>query len=317
MLLNNNKTAVSADKKNMLSLLEYSEEEIERMVSMALVLKRDRFSAEHNILKGKTGVLIFEKPSLRTHISFETALHELGGHAVMLPGNMVQMGKRETVKDVAKNLERLVHLIVARTYSHQTIVELAMHSSIPVINALSDAFHPCQALAFGVTVRERFGARKGIKVVFVGDGNNVCRSLMVLCAKRGYHFVAACPKGYEPDRSIVETCRAIAEKNSASITVSNDPAGSVGGASVLYTDVWTSMGQEAEAEQRKSHFAGFQINKALVNQAPADVLVSHCLPAHRDEEITSEVLDSERCIALDEAENRLHAQKAVIIHLFS
>jgi ornithine carbamoyltransferase len=154
-------------------------------------------------------------------------------------------------------------------------------------------------------------------VVFIGDGNNVCNSLMVLCAKLGYHFVAACPKGYEPDRTIIETCETIAKKNSASVAVTNDPFGCIGDASVLYTDVWTSMGQENEAEERKKHFIGFQVNEALVKRAPADVLVSHCLPAHREEEITSDVLDSDRSIALDEAENRLHVQKAVIIHLFS
>jgi ornithine carbamoyltransferase len=317
MISKNKEAPPSGGKKNLISLLEYSEEEIGNVISMARVLKGARFSDRYKILNGKTGVLIFEKPSLRTHISFETALHELGGHSVVLSANMVQMGKRETVKDVAKNLERMVHLIVARTYSHQTIIELAMHSSIPVINALSDKFHPCQALAFGVTMNERFGGQKGLKVVFIGDGNNVCQSLMILCAKLGYHFVAACPKGYEPDRSILETCESIAKRNNASIAVVSDPASGVKDASVLYTDVWTSMGQEDEAMERKKRFVGFQVNEALVKKAPADVLVSHCLPAHREEEITSDVLDSDRSIALDEAENRLHAQKAVILHLFS
>jgi ornithine carbamoyltransferase len=317
MISNYKEAPFSSGKKNLISLLEYSEEEIENVISMAQVLKRDRFSDRYKILNGKTGVLIFEKPSLRTHISFETALHELGGHSIVLSANMVQMGKRETVKDVAKNLERMVHLVVARTYSHQTIIELAMHSSIPVINALSDKFHPCQALAFGVTINERFGAQKGLKVVFIGDGNNVCQSLMILCAKLGHHFVAACPKGFEPDRSIMQTCESIAKKNNASIVVTSDPASGVKDASVLYTDVWTSMGQEDKATERKKHFVGFQVNEALIKKAPADVLVSHCLPAHREEEITSDVLDSDRSIALDEAENRLHAQKAVIIHLFS
>jgi ornithine carbamoyltransferase len=304
-------------KKNCISLLDFSEDEIEHVIAMAIRLKRDRFSPKHKILNGKTGVLIFEKPSLRTHISFEAAIYELGGHPIVLPPNMVQMGKRETVRDVAKNLERLVHLVVARTFSHQTIVELATHSSIPVINALSDKFHPCQALAFGVALNERFDAVRRLRIVFIGDGNNVCQSLMVLCAKRGHHFTVACPEGFEPDRDIVDACRPIAEKNGASVTVTHAPAEAVADAQVVYTDVWTSMGQESEAEERKKHFIGFQVNEALVKRAPADVLISHCLPAHRDEEITSEVLDSDRSIALDEAENRLHAQKAVIIHLFS
>ena len=317
MIVKNKKATFSSTKKNLLSLFDYSEDEIEHVITMAHTLKRNRFSKEYKILDGKTGVLIFEKPSLRTHISFETALFELGGHSIVLSSNMVQMGKRETVKDVAKNLERLVHLIVARTYSHQTIVELAMHSSIPVINALSDKFHPCQALAFAQTVSERFNGQKRLKVVFIGDGNNVCHSLMILCAKRGYHFIAACPEGYEPDRTIVEACEMIAKKNNISVTVSHNPSECVGDASVLYTDVWTSMGQENEAEERKNRFIGFQINEALLKRAPADVLVSHCLPAHRDEEITGDVLDSDQSIAFDEAENRLHVQKAVITYLFS
>jgi ornithine carbamoyltransferase len=304
-------------KKNCISLLDFSEDEIEHVIAMAMRLKRDRLSQKQKILNGKTGVLIFEKPSLRTHISFETAIYELGGHPIVLSANMVQMGKRESVRDVAKNLERMVHFIVARTFSHETIIQLATHSSIPVINALSDEFHPCQALAFGVTLSERFEKAKRLKVAFIGDGNNVCQSIMVLCAKRGYHFTVACPEGFEPNRTIVETCRSIAEKNGAPLTVTHDPAEAVADAAVIYTDVWTSMGQESEAEERKKHFIGFQVNEALVKRAPADVLISHCLPAHRDEEITSDVLDSDRSIALDEAENRLHAQKAVIIHLFS
>ncbi len=304
-------------KKNLLSLLDYSEDEINHLITVAKEMKRKRPSESDTVLRGKTGVLIFEKPSLRTHISFETAIFELGGHPIVLSANMVQMGKRETVKDIAKNLERLVHLVVARTYLHTTIVELAVHSSIPVINALSDKFHPCQALAFAVTVDELIGSKKKMKVVFIGDGNNVCHSLMVLCAKLGYHFIATCPDGYEPDRNIVGLCETIAKKNNGAISVTHDPIESVREATVLYTDVWASMGQEHEAEERKKHFARFQINEALLKHAPNDVFISHCLPAHRGEEITSDVLDSDRSIALDEAENRLHAQKAVIVHLFS
>jgi ornithine carbamoyltransferase len=304
-------------RKNCISLLEYSEEELDHIITMAVRLKRQRGREDTPVLKNKTGVLIFEKPSLRTHISFETALFELGGHPIVLHSNMVQMGKRETVKDVAKNLERLVHLVIARTYLHETIVELAAHSSIPVINALSDKFHPCQALAFALTLHEHRGQEKTKKVVFIGDGNNVCHSLMVVCAKRGYHFTAACPRGYEPDTTITETCRSIALRNGCSIEVCNDPNACVADATVIYTDVWASMGQESEAEERKNSFATFQVNESLLRRAPSDVLVSHCLPAHRGEEITSAVLDSANSIALDEAENRLHVQKAVIVHLFS
>jgi ornithine carbamoyltransferase len=311
------KNMSSSKKKNMITLLDYSEEEIDHLITTAKDLKRRRLVDENKVFLNKTGVLIFEKPSLRTHISFETAIYELGGHPITIPSNMVQMGKRETVQDVAKNLERLVHCIIARTYLHETIVELAAACSIPVINALSDKYHPCQALAFALTVSEHRGGVKNLKTVFIGDGNNVCNSLMVMCAKRGYDFTVACPEGYEPDRSITEACRAIAKKNGAVIEVTHDLFSCVKDASILYTDVWASMGQENETEERRKHFAGFQLNRAVLDRAPSDVLVSHCLPAHRGEEITSEVLDSERSLALDEAENRLHVQKAAIVHLFS
>ena len=311
------KNMSSSKKKNMITLLDYSEEEIDHLITTAKDLKRRRLVDENKVFLNKTGVLIFEKPSLRTHISFETAIYELGGHPITIPSNMVQMGKRETVQDVAKNLERLVHCIIARTYLHETIVELAAACSIPVINALSDKYHPCQALAFALTVSEHRGGAKKLKTVFIGDGNNVCNSLMVMCAKRGYDFTVACPEGYEPDRSITEACTAIANKNGAVIEVTHDLFSCVKDASILYTDVWASMGQENETEERRKHFAGFQLNRAVLDRAPSDVLVSHCLPAHRGEEITSEVLDSERSLALDEAENRLHVQKAAIVHLFS
>jgi len=307
----------ASSKKDLITLLNYSEDQIERLMTLAIDLKRTRPFDETAVFKNKTAVLIFEKPSLRTHISFETAIYELGGHPISIPSTMVQMGKRETVKDVAKNLERMVHCIIARTYLHETIVELATHSSVPVINALSDKHHPCQALAFALTLSEhRPGAGK-LKIVFVGDGNNVCTSLMIVCAKRGHDFVVACPSGYEPDPAMTEQCRTIARKNGCAVEVTTDLMGSVKNASVLYTDVWASMGQESQAERRKTDFAGFQLNEELLRRAPSDVLVSHCLPAHRGEEITSAVLDSERCVALDEAENRLHVQKAAIVHLFS
>ena len=306
-----------APKKNVVTLLDYSTEEIKQLINDAKILKRNRLINENTILNNKTGVLIFEKPSLRTHISFDTAIHELGGHPIVLSANMVQMGKRETVRDIAKNLERLVHLIVARTHSHTTIEELARHSSIPVINALSDKFHPCQAMAFAMTVSEHLGDARHINVVFVGDGNNVCHSLMVSCAQLGYNFTVACPKGYEPDRSITEACAAIARTNNSTVTITDNPYSAIGTAQVIYTDVWASMGQETEADTRKKHFADYQVNSAMISKAPSDVLVSHCLPAHRGEEITGDVLDSERSIALDEAENRLHIQKAIIAYLFS
>jgi ornithine carbamoyltransferase len=304
-------------RKNLLTLFDYSPEEIEHLVLLAKNLKNTRLDRDPKVFNNKTGVLVFEKPSLRTRITFEAGIHELGGHSIYLASDQIQMGKRESVKDVAKNLERWVHLIVARTFLHETVVGLALHSSTPVINALSDKFHPCQALALGLTLHERMNGLKHAKVVFVGDGNNVCHSIMVVAAKLGWRFTAVGPKGYEPDPVVISLCRDVAKKTGASIDLSNNLATAVHDASVIYTDVWTSMGQEKEATVRKKRFAPFQVNRKLLARAPKDVLVSHCLPAHRGEEITSDVLDSDNSVALDEAENRLHVQKAIIVHLFS
>ncbi len=304
-------------KKDLLTLLDYSPDEVKHLIRNAKALKQKRLKKDPKAFAEKTGVLIFEKPSLRTRITFETAINELGGHAIYMGSDMGQMGKRESVKDVAMNLERWVHLIIARTFSHKTVTELAAHSSIPVINALSDTFHPCQALALGLTMYERLDAPKKAHVVFVGDGNNVCQSIMVLCAKLGYRFTAVGPKGYQPKPDIVFQCRKIAQQTGASIALATNVNDAVADASVLYTDVWTSMGQEQETAVRIKKFKQFQVNQALLAKAPRDCLVSHCLPAHRGEEITSDVLDSARSIALDEAENRLHIQKAIIVHLFS
>jgi ornithine carbamoyltransferase len=303
--------------KDLLSLAEFSSDEIRSMISLAHRFKKNRLLNEPGIFANKTGVLIFEKPSLRTRITFETALHELGGHALTLTSDMVGLGQRESVEDVARNLHRWVHLIVARTFSHDTVVQLAKYSSIPVINALTDTYHPCQALAFAMTIEEHRPPEQKKKVAFVGDCNNVCNSIMMICAKLGYDFTVACPRGYEPKPSLLDKTGDLAKKNGCIITVSNDPAHAIESATAVYTDVWTSMGQEREQEQRKKDFAAFQVNGMLLSHAPADVLVSHCLPAHRGEEITSDVLDSPRSIAFDEAENRLHVQKAAIVHLFS
>jgi ornithine carbamoyltransferase len=303
--------------KDLLSLIEFSPYEIRAILALAMKFKRNRLRNEHGIFAHKTGVLIFEKPSLRTRITFETAIHELGGHAITLTSDMVGIGKRESPADVARNLERWVHLIVARTYSHSTVEQLAKYSSIPVINALTDTFHPCQALAFAMTLDEHCSGKKKKKIVFIGDSNNVCNSIMVLCAKLGFDFTVACPPGYEPAKEVWTRAEEIAEKNGAHCAVTHDPAAAVIGATALYTDVWTSMGQEKETERRAKDFAAFQVNERLLNLAPAGAIVSHCLPAHRGEEITSDVLDSKRSIAFDEAENRLHVQKAVIVHLFS
>jgi ornithine carbamoyltransferase len=303
-------------KKDLLTLLEYSAEEIGGILDLAAKLKEGRSVREKRVLEGKTGVLIFEKPSLRTRVSFETAIYELGGHAVNLASESVGMDKRESVEDVARNLGRIVHLIVARTFAHDTLTRLAASCSIPVINALTDLAHPCQALAFGQTLAE---ARPGEKlsIAFVGDGNNVCGSIMTLCAKLGHRFTHAGPAGYEPRAGLVSKCREICTASGGQISLTNDPFEAVRKADVIYTDVWTSMGQEAEAEKRKQDFQAYRVNAELMANAPGDAIVSHCLPAHRGEEITSEILDSKACVAYTEAENRLHVQKAVITHLFS
>jgi len=303
-------------KKDLLTLFEYSAEEIGGILGLAAKLKDGRGVSEKRVLEGKTGVLIFEKPSLRTRVSFETAIHELGGHVINLPQESVGMGKRESVEDVARNLDRIVHLIVARTFAHDTLTRLSSSCSIPVINALTDLAHPCQALAFGQTLAEVRPGEK-LNIVFVGDGNNVCSSIMVICAKLGHRFTQVGPKGYEPRTDLAHKCKEICAASGGGITLTANLDDAVKTADVIYTDVWASMGQEAEAEKRKKDFGAYQVNAALMAKAPADAIVSHCLPAHRGEEIASEVLDSKACVAYIEAENRLHAQKAVIVHLFS
>jgi ornithine carbamoyltransferase len=303
-------------KKDLVSLIDYSADEISEILSIAAKLKKERIFSDPKIFRNKSGVMIFEKPSLRTRITFETAMNELGGYPINLSAATIGMGKRESVEDVARNLERWIHLIVARTFSHSTVEQLAKFSNTPVINALTDLFHPCQALAFAQTIRERVGEDK-VSVVFIGDGNNVCNSIMVLCVKLGYDFTVVCPKDYSPGKKIIEKCLPFAQSSGSAIKVTDDISDAVRKATVIYTDVWTSMGQEKETERRRKAFSSFQVNTSILAGASSDVFVSHCLPAHRGEEITSEVLDSDRSLAFDEAENRLHAQKAAIVHLFS
>lgn len=304
-------------KKDLVSLLSYSEKEISEILSIARKVKKQRLVLNPDLFQHKSGVMIFEKPSLRTRITFETAINELGGHPINLSADMIGMGKRESVADIARNLERWVHLIIARTYSHSTVEKLSQYSSIPVINALTDRFHPCQALAFAQTLIEVTDGIKKAHVVFVGDGNNVCNSIMVLCAKLGHDFTTVCPSDYVPEKEILAQCAEIGKSTGSTVTVTENILDAVRSATVVYTDVWTSMGQEKEMKQREKDFSGYQVNSEIIRHAPSDVFISHCLPAHRGEEITSDVLDSERSIAFDEAENRLHVQKAVIMHLFS
>ena len=263
-------------------------------------------------LVGRTLAMIFEKPSLRTRVTFETGMTQLGGHAVYLAPDDVRLGEREAVADVAANLGRWVDAVVARTFSHAVIEELAAGAGVPVVNALSDHEHPCQALADYLTVLEHLGRLDGVHLTFVGDGNNVWHSLALLGATLGVDVRLACPPGFEGDPAVKRRAESLAASTSSRMEVVHDPRAAVVDADIIYTDVWASMGQEEEAAERARIFAPFQVNAELLAAAPAGALVMHCLPAHRGAEITSEVLDGPRSIVLDQAENRLHAQKALL-----
>ena len=261
------------------------------------------------MLKGKTLALIFEKPSLRTRVSFETGMAQLGGHAVFLGPQEIQLGVRESPSDCARSLSRWVDIIVARTFSQEVLEEMAVAASVPVLNGLTDLFHPCQVLTDCFTLLEHKGRLEGLKIAFVGDGNNMVHSWMQAAVKLPFSFVLACPKGYEPDAEVTRE----AKEEGGRITITHRVEEAVRGADVIYTDVWTSMGQESEAEIRRKAFKGYQVNGALVALAKRDVVVMHCLPAHRGEEITHEVLEGPHSIAFDQVENRLHVQKAILL----
>ncbi len=266
-------------------------------------------------LAGRFLAMIFEKPSLRTRVTFEVGMQSLGGSTVFLDHTVSRLGEREAIPDVARSLERWVHGIVARTFEQRALDLLAAHASIPVINALSDRYHPCQALADFFTLEERFGSLRGLKLAYVGDGNNVCHSLLVAAARVGAHVRVATPVGYEPDAGIVaEACRA-AKETRGKIEILHSAAEAVAGAQAVYTDVWASMGQEHEADARAAVFAPYQVNDALMALAAADGVFLHCLPAHRGAEVTDAVIDSPRSIVYDQAENRLHVQKAILLML--
>jgi ornithine carbamoyltransferase len=297
-------------KRDLLSLNDLTREEIGNIFSLSKRLKRAQKSGRaHRLLAGKTLALVFEKPSLRTRVSFETGIFQLGGNAVFLGPGEIQLGVRESAADSARNLSRWVDLIVMRTFFQRTLEEMAAHATIPVINGLTDLFHPCQVLADCLTLLEHKGALKGLKVAFLGDGNNMVHTWMQAAQKFSFSFVVACPKGYEPDAEIT---RAAKEKGGR-VSVTHDIEKAVRDADVVYTDVWTSMGQEREFEKRRRAFQGYQLNQAVVAKANRDAVVMHCLPAHRGEEITDDVLDGPQSVVLDQAENRLHVQKAIMV----
>lgn len=266
-------------------------------------------------LKGKQLAMIFEKPSLRTRVTFEVGMTSMGGFAIYLDHSKPRLGERESIKDVARNLDRWVNGIVARTYSHHAVVELAENSSIPVMNALTDFLHPCQALGDFFTLDEKFGRLRGLKLAFVGDGNNVCHSLMLTGARLGVTVRVATPSGFEPKGEIVEEAKAIGRSTGGKVQLFRDPLEAVTGVQAVYSDVWASMGQEFAAHLRTQVFAPYQVNESLMNAAGPDAVFLHCLPAHRGQEVTDSVIDSSRSLVYDQAENRLHVQKALLILL--
>jgi len=292
---------------------DWSGDELERVLNLADELKdKQRRREDHDLLPGRTLGMIFQKPSTRTRVSFEVGIAQLGGTGLYLSAGDLQLGRGETLKDTATVLSRYLDAIMIRTFKQEDVEELARHASVPVINGLTDSSHPCQALADVMTIRERLGRLEGVAVAYLGDGNNVCASLMVAAAKLGMNFRAATPKGYEPSREAVEIAREAAAESGATVDLLADPHEAAAGADVLYTDVWTSMGQEDERERRLRDLAGFGIDAELMGLANKDAIVLHCLPAHYGEEIAEEVLYGPQSAVWDQAENRLHAQKALM-----
>jgi len=301
-------------RHNFLSIKDFSPEEIHYLLDLAREIKSHP-SAHSGALKGKTLALIFEKPSLRTRVSFDVGIQQLGGFSLYLSPAEINLGKRESVYDVAKNLERMVQGIMIRTYAHDIVERMAEYAGIPIINGLTDYSHPCQAMADYLTIQELKGEVAGLKVAYVGDGNNVCHSLMFAGAQLGAHVWVATPPGYEPKPETVEWALQRGAKTGGTCTLTHDPVEAVSTADVVYTDVWASMGQEAEAQERRKVFVPYQVNSDLFRHAKFDALFMHCLPAHRGDEVTDEVIDSPHSVVYQQAENRLHAQKAILLEL--
>ncbi len=290
------------------SMFDLNKHQIMEIFELTKNLKESqKKGVEHKVLKDKTLAMIFEKPSLRTRVTFETGMTQLGGHAIYLAPADIQLGKRESVHDVAQNLSRWVDFIMARVFAHKTVEDLAENATIPVINALSDVEHPCQIMADLYTIIEHRGELDGLTIAYVGDGNNVCNSFIAASSIMGFRLIVATPPGYEPDKEYV------ARSNNCALT--QDPKEAINEADIIYTDVWASMGQESEAAERKRIFAPYQVNRELLAHAKKDYLIMHCLPAHRGEEITDDVIDGPHSIVLDEAENRLHVQKGIMVWL--
>ncbi len=297
-----------------LTIRDITKEEMHETFAIARDMKADR-TKYAEALKGKALALIFEKPSLRTRTSFDIGIQQLGGFSLYLSPNEISLGKRESVYDVAKNLERMVQGVMIRTFAHQIVIDFAKHASIPVINGLTDYSHPCQAMADFLTILEKKKKLEGLKVAYVGDGNNVAHSLMFAGARLGVHVSIVCPPDFEPNAVAMQQAVEDAKATGAVIEIVHDPVAGVKNADVIYTDTWASMGQESEAEARKKIFHPYQVNAALMSHAKSDALFMHCLPAHRGDEVTDEVIDSKQSVVFDEAENRLHVQKAIMYQL--
>ncbi len=303
-------------KKDFLAITDYSSQEIQHMLDLAIQLKKEHFaSGNEPLFKGKTLAMIFQKPSLRTRVSFDMAMRQMGGDALYLSPQEIGLGQRESIADVARVLSGYVDALMARVFDHQHVVELAKWAEVPVINGLSDYNHPCQGMADALTIIERFGSMKGLNVTYVGDGNNVTVSLMHVCALLGANVTVATPEGYDVTPEPIRLAENIAKQTGSKLTFLRDPHEAVRGAHVIYTDTWTSMGQEAETEKRAKIFPPYQVNAQLVSEADPEVIVMHCLPAHRGHELTDDVADGPHSVIFPQAHNRLHAQKAVLYHL--
>jgi ornithine carbamoyltransferase len=305
--------AVHLKGKSLDSLFNLTKEEIEQILKASELLKFQLLRGEvHHLLKGKTLAMIFEKPSTRTRVSFEVGMWQLGGYALYLSASDLQLGRGETIADTAQTLSRYVNGMMARVFAHQTILDLVKYSRVPVINGLSDFTHPCQGLADLFTIYEKKGHLIGLKLAYIGDGNNVAHSLLYGCSKVGMDITLACPKGYEPDPNVVSKAKEEGKRSGGEVKVTKDPKEAVSEADIIYTDVWASMGKEKEHEKRVKIFKPYQVNTKLVKEAKEDYIFMHCLPAHRGEEVTDEVAGSNNSVIFDQAENRLHTQKALM-----
>jgi ornithine carbamoyltransferase len=302
--------------ENFLDISEHSPRELQDLLDLAEKLKKEYFAGGNKpLFQGKVLGMIFQKPSLRTRVSFDMAMRHMAGDALYLSPNEIGLGQRESIADVARVLSGYVHVLMARVFAHAHVVELAKWASIPVINGLSDFSHPCQAMADALTIQEKFGKAKGLNITFVGDGNNVAVSLMQIAVKLGWNFTIANPKDYDMPTDSVNSVREIAKESGSNLSFLNDPHVAVKNTQVIYTDTWTSMGQEEETAKREQVFPPYQINSKLVSEADKDVIVMHCLPAHRNHELTDDVADGPHSVIFPQAHNRLHAQKAILARL--